>query len=294
MALEDRVTHEQAYERFSELYELDKTIEDPVDDIQAIFEKIRIWKKAAGDLEQQEDMCAQALKPKKRIKIHNYNTLLTKMKELQPSIKLTDDEVKIIIYCSLDHNYLTNMLVVQGEFLKWFTTNFEGEGVDEVDFLASLQNNWTATACHGMEFLQRYRLLKENHDIVLTEKWWSHLRFNHFGSELKRVMDGAPGLLKEMRTLFSAQNDKLSYFDFFQFVSKRLQISLEDWEEDALELRLDRLGMAFIEFNEFNEFSLDHGLSWGEALLENDLEDQLDAKINLSYKDYKVTSADYF
>ena len=44
--------------------------------------------------------------------------------------------------------------------------------------------------------------------------------------------------------------------------------------------------MAFIEFNEFNEFSLEYGLNWGEPLAENDLEDILDAKINLSYKDY--------
>jgi hypothetical protein len=52
--------------------------------------------------------------------------------------------------------------------------------------------------------------------------------------------------------------------------------------------------MAFIEFNEFNEFSMEYGLNWNEALLENDLEDILEAKINLSYKDYVVTEKDYF
>ena len=59
-------------------------------------------------------------------------------------------------------------------------------------------------------------------------------------------------------------------------------------------MRLDRLGMAFVEFNEFNEFTMDYDVNWGEPLLENDLEDILDAKINLSYKDYVVTPADYF
>lgn len=39
---------------------------------------------------------------------------------------------------------------------------------------------------------------------------------------------------------------------------------------------------------------MDYGLDWKEKLLENDLEDQLDAKINLSYKDYELTSNDYF
>lgn len=57
-------------------------------------------------------------------------------------------------------------------------------------------------------------------------------------------------------------------------------IKLENWEEDALESRLDRLGMAFIEFNEFNEFCMEFGLDWGEALEERDLEDELDAKLN--------------
>ena len=50
-------------------------------------------------------------------------------------------------------------------------------------------------------------------------------------------------------------------------------IKLANWEEDALESRLDRLGMAFIEFNEFNEFCMEFGLDWGEPLLETDLEE---------------------
>ena len=103
-----------------------------------------------------------------------------------------------------------------------------------------------------------------------------------------------PELMKELRDMFKSQNDKLSYFDMFQFIKNKMQIELQNWEEDALEGRFDRLGMAFIEFNEFNEFSLEYGLNWGEALAENDLEDILDAKINLSYKDYIVTEADYF
>jgi hypothetical protein len=54
------------------------------------------------------------------------------------------------------------------------------------------------------------------------------------------------------------------------------------------------MGFAFIEFNEFNEFSKEHNFDWGEDLKENNLEDELDAKINLSYKDYNLTEKDYF
>lgn len=92
-----------------------------------------------------------------------------------------------------------------------------------------------------------------------------------------------------MRTMFRNHNDKLSYFDFFQFIKKKLKINLEDWEEDALEMRLDRLGMAFIEFNELNEFSRAYNLSWGEPVLDTDMEAILEAKINQSYKDYKLS-----
>ena len=52
--------------------------------------------------------------------------------------------------------------------------------------------------------------------------------------------------------------------------------------------------MAFIEFNEFNEFSAEFGLDWGEPVMQTDLEDILDAKLNLSYKDYKLSEWDYF
>lgn len=69
---------------------------------------------------------------------------------------------------------------------------------------------------------------------------------------------------------------------------------MKNWEEDALETRLDRLGMAFIEFNEFNEFCMSYGIDFGEPLLENDLEDILDEKLNLSYQEYKVTKRDWY
>jgi len=39
---------------------------------------------------------------------------------------------------------------------------------------------------------------------------------------------------------------------------------------------------------------LDYNIDFGEPLLETDLEDILDAKLNLSYKDYKLSKYDYF
>ena len=86
----------------------------------------------------------------------------------------------------------------------------------------------------------------------------------------------------------------MSYYDFFKFTREVLNVKINDYEMDDLESRLDRLGMAFIEFNEFNEFTREFGVEWGEPLLQNDLEDQLDKKLNLSYLDYNLADEDYF
>lgn len=69
------------------------------------------------------------------VQIHNVKTLKNKLKSLQKDIKLDNDEITMIIYTSIDHEFLTNLLIMQGEFLLWFNLNFEGESREEVDFL---------------------------------------------------------------------------------------------------------------------------------------------------------------
>lgn len=207
---------------------------------------------------------------------------------------MSDDDIAIITYTSLDHDYFTNCLILQGEFLKWFNLDFSAESREELDFLENKQDIWMATTTLAMEVVTWFGRLQENHEVILTDKWWMKLRYYHFGNEMKEVFEGNPDLMRELRQIFKSQKDKMSYYDMFQFIQHKLDIKLENWEEDALEGRLDRLGMAFIEFNEFNEFSIDYGINWGEPLLEGDMEDILDAKLNLSYKDYVVTPDDYF
>jgi len=286
-------------------------VSDPLDDIEMIFEKIQKWKdtmkdeseakKKAAKTEAEADkipdfdqMVAAALKPKTVLKIHNAKTLMNKLRELAPAIGLTEDEIFIIVYTSIDHDYFTNLIVLQGEFLKWFNLDFSEATQEEMDFKDNKVEIWVATTTLAMEVTQWFGRINENHEVILTEKWWQKLRYFHFGNEMCEKFKNVPELMPELRELFKSQNDKLSYYDMFQFIKNKLEIELQNWEEDALEGRLDRLGMAFIEFNEFNEFSLEYGLNWKEPLAENDLEDILDAKINLSYKDYIVTEADYF
>ena len=214
---------------------------------------------------------------------------------LQKEIGFTNDEIMIIISTSLDHDNFTNLICHSTEFMKWFTINFEGESREELDFLEAKIDIWRATTTLGAEVLDAaQKLPTEGQEIILDEKWWEKLRHQHFGCDMAQKLKDFPELKMELRDLFRSQEDRLSYYDLFQFIDKKLLIKLDNWEEDALEGRLDRLGMAFVEFNEFNEFSMIYDLDWGEALIENDLEEQLDKKINVSYKEYKVTKDDFF
>ena len=80
-------------------------------------------------------------------------------------------------------------------------------------------------------------------------------------------------LKRELRDMFYASKDKLSYYDFFNFMEYKLNIQMKGFEKDALESRLDRLSMAFIEFNEMNEFAQEYEINFfDETLIENDLE----------------------
>lgn len=84
------------------------------------------------------------LKPKENLKIHNMKTVLVKLNELKKAIGLSSDDVSLIAYSSIDRDWFTNMLIQQGEFLKWFNLNFEGESQDEIDFIQSRQDQWLA------------------------------------------------------------------------------------------------------------------------------------------------------
>ena len=80
-------------------------------------------------------MVAKKLKFREVIKIHNVKTAIELLEELKEEIGLSDDEITVIVYTSLDRDWFTNMIILQGEFLKWFNLNFEGESREEKDFM---------------------------------------------------------------------------------------------------------------------------------------------------------------
>jgi len=78
------------------------------------------------------------------------------METLKRDINLTDDEITIIIYTSLDHGYLPNLLLLPGEFLKWFNLNFEGESTEERDFKDNKEEIWISTCIQASGIIKAY------------------------------------------------------------------------------------------------------------------------------------------
>jgi hypothetical protein len=89
-----------------------------------------------GDMEEQETMIIKKLRPVENISINNIKTVLQKLDQLKHEIKLTDDEVILIAFSSIDFDYFTNMLIAQSNYSEWFTTNYAGENTVEDDLLA--------------------------------------------------------------------------------------------------------------------------------------------------------------
>ena len=143
----DRMNHELVIDYLQSLIQCQQRLQDPLDDIETIFNKIQAWKQKFGDLDQQEKGVTKALRQTdlNKVEIHNAKTLIGKLYELQDAIGLTDDEISIIVYTSIDHDNFTNLIVLAGEFMLWFNLNFEGESREEIDFRENKCENWVAT-----------------------------------------------------------------------------------------------------------------------------------------------------
>lgn len=106
----DRLKSADVVQYLQALLKAAKVVQDPKDDIGAIFDKINTWKKKFGNLDEQEKAVSKKMKTA-GVDIHNVKTLTLKMKELQKEIGLSNDDIVIIIYTSLDLDWFTNMLV---------------------------------------------------------------------------------------------------------------------------------------------------------------------------------------
>jgi len=73
-----------------------------------------------GSSEKIEDLLTTSLKAKEPVNIHNVKTLYKVLAGLQGEIGLTDVDIMLIIFTSIDQDYMTNLIILQVNFLEWF------------------------------------------------------------------------------------------------------------------------------------------------------------------------------
>lgn len=126
MKKEHKVSHKELEKHLYGFLEFAKRTPNIRAEIDKICDKITAWKKQFGDLDKQEKMVRhRIIENVDKVKIHNIKTKLSQISRFQSDIKLTDDEVMIIIFTSLDQDYFTHLIVSEGEFTQWFTLDFE-------------------------------------------------------------------------------------------------------------------------------------------------------------------------
>lgn len=199
-----------------------------------------------------------------KVIVHNIKTKLNQIARIQEQIGLTQAEVLIILYTSLDQDYFNNLLISEGQFTEWFNINFEGETQEEIDFKENQEGEWVAICDQAKMLIDKYQKLTDTGakmvNEILTQTWWNHARFDRVGNGIKASFDANPAVRQKVIANFKDHKNKLSYFDFFNHVEFDIKLQLKDWECDALENRLDRLGLAYIDYWEFVEFMEDFGV----------------------------------
>lgn len=99
-------------------------------------------------------------------------------------MQLTEDDITAILFTSLDHDHLTDLLCLPGELLKWVTTNFAGESTAESDFLAAKHELWEATVSLAQRVVEAAKELSGDKSQLFDHQWWEHTRYGKVGTEI--------------------------------------------------------------------------------------------------------------
>ena len=83
------------------------------------------------------------------ILIHNAKTLRQKLDSMNSEIGLTDSETTLLVFTSLDVDWFTNLLILAGEFTKWFNIDFSGDSREEIDFRDNKAEIWKAATAYA-------------------------------------------------------------------------------------------------------------------------------------------------
>ena len=79
---------------------------------------------------------------------------------------MTATEVKVVIYTSLDLEWMPNLIVLSSEFTKWFNINFEAESRDEIDFRDNKVEIWAAIQTYSGYILAEAQKMTSKTSLV--------------------------------------------------------------------------------------------------------------------------------
>ena len=92
-----------------------------------------------------------------------------------------------MVITSIDPEYFPWMLIEQSDFVKWFTTDFGGEGLDEKqeeeDFQNDKLSDWQEATSLALE-LSGMGIRKDLDKVFNDMEWWENMRFKNFGDGL--------------------------------------------------------------------------------------------------------------
>lgn len=74
--------------------------------------------------------------------IHNVKTVCEVLAGLKAEIGLNDQDLMIVVFSSIDFDWMTNLLILQDEFLSWFSICFEKDSKEEVSFIERKSDNF--------------------------------------------------------------------------------------------------------------------------------------------------------
>jgi hypothetical protein len=193
----DRVKPAELIEYLDILLKTAKQVGDIKKAVGSITEKVLAWKQSHGDLDQQEKMIRAVFSnAEAQVVVHNIKTQMQPLSQIQEAIGLTQEEVIVILFTSLDQDYFTNLLISAGQFTEWFNLNFEGETQEEVDFKESQDQEWNAIIDMAQMVIQKHQQMVDNNyrkmDDILTQTWWSHARFSRVGNAIAEVFASNP------------------------------------------------------------------------------------------------------
>ena len=119
---------------------------------------------------------------------------------------LTNNEMAVILFSSLDRDHLTSMIIQQGEYMMWFTSNFEGESGAEDDFKNDKVETWASIVTLGMEIVSFWGKPANRQKDIFSEKVWSTIRYGPFAAMLSdRLKDQS--VKNSLRKMFKDQHD---------------------------------------------------------------------------------------